>query len=98
MGIKYDPFVAGDFPGGQTEIIKEILTQKYIVMLGQYEVFTDVRRAAKATPVVTLGIAPYPGAGATALPERYIYPQNEINTNPNTPNPPPGISVALTYF
>jgi hypothetical protein len=97
MGIRYDDYDVLDFDT-EDDLILEILTTKYIVMLGQYESFVDVRRAAKATPAVTLGIPTYPGAGATGLPERYLYPQNEINTNPNTPNPVPGINVPLTYF
>jgi hypothetical protein len=97
-GIQYDAYTLADFtPGGianpsssgrtqQTGLIYEILSQKYIVSLAQYDAFMDVRRAAKATPIVQLAI---PIVNGTKVPQRFIYPQNEINTNPNTPNPPP---------
>jgi hypothetical protein len=107
LGIKYDDYLITDFlPGGianplttarnqQQGLIYEILAQKYIVMLAQYEVFTDVRRAAKALPKVQLPIPPTIG---TAIPQRFLYPQNEINTNPNTPNPVPDKFSKLQIF
>jgi len=109
LGIQYDPYVDADFlPGGllnpvssgrtnQTALIYEILAQKYIVMLAQYEVYSDVRRSAVASPVVTLGISPYPGTSG-GIPDRYIYPQSEINTNPNVPNPLPTIHQKLPIY
>ncbi len=96
-GLKYDAYVIGDFaPTGlanptkaasvQTALLYEIITQRYIYFLMQYEAFNDVRRLEKATPVVQLPIPLYAG---TKKPERFIYPQNEINTNPNVPSPLP---------
>ena len=61
----------------------------------QYEAFNDVRRLEKATPVVQLPIPLYAG---TKKPERFIYPQNEINTNPNVPKPLPDQFTKVTIF
>jgi hypothetical protein len=96
-GRKYDAYTLSDFaPAGlanptklgtvQTALLYEIIAQRYVFFLMQYEAFNDVRRLEKATPVVQLPIPLYAGA---KKPERYIYPQNEINTNPNVPKPLP---------
>jgi hypothetical protein len=107
LGIKYDDYIAADFtPGGlanpvvsgrtqQTGLIYEILSQKYIVSLAQYDAFTDVRRCAKATPIVQL---PIPIIAGTKAPQRFIYPQNETNTNPNTPKPSPDQFTKIPIF
>ncbi|QIP17788.1 SusD/RagB family nutrient-binding outer membrane lipoprotein [Spirosoma aureum] len=94
-GRKYDAYVLDDFgPAGlanptkattvQTALLYEIVAQRYIFFLMQYEAFNDVRRMAKATPVVQLTIPLYVGS---QKPARFIYPQGEINTNPNVPKP-----------
>lgn len=96
-GLKYDAYTLSDFaPTGlanptkaasvQIALLYEIIAQRYIFFLMQYEAFNDVRRLEKATPVVQLPIPLYAG---TKKPERFIYPQNEINTNPNVPKPLP---------
>ncbi len=90
----YLPYDAADFdPDGlanpsslgrdaKTALLYEIASQKYIVMLAQYESFSEVRRLKAASPAVDLGV---PLVNGTRYPERFIYPQNEINTNPNVP-------------
>ncbi|ADB36806.1 SusD/RagB family nutrient-binding outer membrane lipoprotein [Spirosoma linguale] len=96
-GRKYDAYTLSDFgPAGlanpaklatvQTALLYEIVAQRYIFFLMQYEAFNDVRRLEKAAPIVQLPIPLYAG---TKKPQRFIYPQNEINTNPNVPNPLP---------
>ena len=96
-GRKYDAYVLDDFgPAGlanptkaaavQTALLYEIVTQRYIALLMQYEAYNDVRRLAKAGPVVQLPIPLYTG---TKKPQRFIYPQSEVNTNPNVPKPLP---------
>ncbi len=96
-GRRYDAYTPDDFsqagmanPGRlatvQAALLYEIIAQRYIFFLLQYEAFNDVRRLAKAVPVVQLPIPLYAG---TQKPQRFIYPQNEINTNPNVPNPLP---------
>lgn len=86
-GILYDPYTITDFnPGGianpgalsaNEALLLEILEERYITFIGQIEQFNDVRRTKNI-----LGIPPVTGS---KLPQRYLYPQSEINTNPNTP-------------
>ena len=66
--------------------LSKTITVRYIFFLMQYEAFNDVRRLEKAVPAVQLPIPLYAGS---QKPQRFIYPQNEINTNPNVPNPLP---------
>ncbi|GAB3774521.1 SusD/RagB family nutrient-binding outer membrane lipoprotein [Spirosoma horti] len=105
-GLKYDPYVLTDFaPTGlanptktastQTALLYEIITQRYIYFLMQYEAFNDVRRLEKATPVVQLPIPLYSGS---KKPERFIYPQGEVNTNPNVPKPLPDQFQKMPIF
>jgi len=106
----YTPYTAADFVVGgtcnpltgpnanmavQSALLKEIASQKFIILLMQYETFTELRRLAVATPVIKLGV---PINIGTQYPARFIYPQNEINTNPNTPNPVPNQFAKLPIF
>ena len=61
----------------------------------QYEAFNDYRRLAKAVPVVQLPIPLYVG---TKKPQRFIYPQGEVNTNPNVPKPLPDQFTNVSIF
>ena len=105
-GRKYDSYTLDDFgPTGmanptklatvQTALLYEIISQRYIVFLMQYEAFTDYRRLAKAVPVVQLPIPLYAGA---KKPQRFIYPQGEVNTNPNVPKPLPDQFTNVAIF
>ncbi len=105
-GRRYEPYSVADFgPGGlangtslptvQTALLYEIISQRYIVFLMQYEAFTDYRRLAKALPVVQLPIPLYVG---TKKPQRFIYPQGEVNTNPNVPKPLPDQFTNVPLF
>ena len=105
-GRKYDAYVPDDFgPAGlanptklatvQTALLYEIISQRYAFFLMQYEAFNDYRRLAKAVPVVQLPIPLYTG---TQKPQRFIYPQGEVNTNPNVPKPLPNQFTAVPVF
>ncbi len=105
-GRKYDAYTPEDFgPVGlanpvklatvQTAVLYEIISQRYVVFFMQYEAFTDYRRLAKAVPVVQLPISLYVG---TKKPQRFIYPQGEVNTNPNVPKPLPDQFTSVTIF
>lgn len=94
---QYEAYDEGDFgtgglanptdnPSVQEALLYEIIAQRYICFLMQYEAFNDYRRLAKAEPVVELPITLNAG---NQKPERFIYPEQEINTNPNVPNPVP---------
>ena len=105
-GRLYESYVASDFsptglanpknfPTSQIALIYEIISQRYIVFLMQYEAFNDYRRLSKALPIVEL---PIPLSVGNQKPERLIYPETEINTNPNTPKPAPNQFTKTTVF
>lgn len=58
-------------------LITEIVRERYVTLVGQIEVFNDMRRNKNA-----LGITPVTG---TALPGRFLYPNAEAQSNTNTP-------------
>ena len=64
-------------PGGGTELLAEILTEKYIALFQNIEAWNDYKRTCwpNVTPVV-------PGA---IVPARVYYGTNERQTNPNIP-------------
>lgn len=105
-GRKYESYAISDFePTGianptkkatiQEAMLYEIIAQRYIIFLMQYEAFNDYRRLAKATPVVQLPIPLYVG---NRKPQRFIYPQSEIATNPNVPTPLPDQFTNVPIF
>jgi len=82
------PYVLTDFDAGEIEnmdnidpneaILREILEERYITLTGQLETFNDVRRTNNF-----LGIPVK--SGSPAFPSRLLYPQSELNANPNVP-------------
>ena len=103
---KYDAYVLEDFTisglanptnlaSNQRALLYEIISQRYIIFLMQYEAFNDYRRLASASPVVQLPITLSVGI---VKPQRFIYPQQEINTNPNVPQPVPNQFAAVAIF
>lgn len=95
--VQYDAYVATDFAAGgianygsanaNEGLLKEILTEKYLSLIGKIEPFNDQRRAttlagASNTALSVVGVAPKKGS---VLPQRFLYPQTEITTNSNTP-------------
>jgi hypothetical protein len=86
----YDAYTDADFElngieniGGTKDesLLQEIIEERYVTFIGQLEQFNDVRRTHNA-----IGLTPVSG---TAIPQRFYYPQSEINTNPNTPSQSP---------
>lgn len=74
--------------GGLTQanaLLLEVLREKYLSLIGQIEEFSDVRRTNNLIGV------PKNVSTAPSLPQRFLYPQSEINTNPNVPNPIPDV-------
>ena len=103
---KYDSYILNDFAAGglanptnqttiQTGLLYEIISQRYIVLLMQYEAFNDYRRLASAIPIVQLPIPLYTG---NKKPQRFIYPQQDVNSNPNVPQPLPDQFTKVTIF
>ncbi len=58
-------------------LMNEIMTQKYIALYYQAEIFSDWRRTG--LPVIT------PNVQGLEVPRRFPYPTEEITYNPNTP-------------
>jgi hypothetical protein len=88
--VMYEPYEDADFEAGGMEnngeskeeaLLKEIIEERYVTFIGQLEQFNDVRRTKNL-----IGLTPITGA---KLPQRFLYPQSEINTNTNTPKQSP---------
>ena len=79
-------FEGGSFPAtisssGSKDLLKEILEEKYICLIGELQPFHDIRRTGNLLNV--------PAKTGSTIPQRFIYPQVEIDTNPNVPTPLP---------
>ena len=97
----YSDYDAADFAAGgmennsgtalsqQNALIREIFEEKYIYLMGSYESFTDYRRSNNAAQIQLK-------TGKAGTPQRFLYPQVEINANPNTPSPVPSIVTKTT--
>jgi hypothetical protein len=68
-------------------LLREILEERYVSFFGQIEGFNDMRRTQNDT-AVRVPVAPNTG---TQLPQRFLYPQSEIDRNSSTPTPIPGL-------
>jgi hypothetical protein len=96
---KYDPYLAADFaPGGienalpssvaaDRALLREIMEERYITFIGQIEGFNDLRRVFKETDI-RVPVAPNTGA---QFPQRFLYPQVEVDLNKSTANPIPSL-------
>ncbi len=91
--FRYDPYVAADFLAGGMEnaalstipqdraLLREILEERYITMIGQIEGFNDLRRTFKETDINVK----VPLNFGSSFPQRFIYPQVEIDINKSIP-------------
>jgi hypothetical protein len=70
-------------------LLREILEERYVSFFGQIEGFNDLRRTQKE-PLVRVPVLPNAG---TEFPQRFLYPQVEIDRNTSTPSPIPGLFV-----
>ena len=68
---------------GSAGLLMEILEEKYITLIGDLQPYHDIRRTANM-----LNVPPKTG---TVIPQRFIYPQVEIDANGNVPSPLPGL-------
>lgn len=92
--FRYDPYVAADFLAGGMEntalptiaqdraLLREILEERYITFIGQIEGFNDLRRTFKETDINVK----VPLNFGTSFPQRFIYPQVEIDINKSIPS------------
>lgn len=97
--FKYEPYVAADFLAGGMEnaktptlsqdraLLREILEERYITFIGQIEGFNDLRRAYKETDIKVN----VPLNFGTSFPQRFIYPQVEIDINKSIPTALPSL-------
>lgn len=93
--LKYEAYTADDFASGgienpdglspQDALLREILEERYVTLFGLIEPFNDMRRTLNETNVRVLV---EPSAG-NELPQRFLYPQTEIDRNENVPSPIP---------
>ena len=93
FGTAYDDYVIEDFrDGGMAAVtgkttaealLYEVMEEKYCSLIGQIEVYNDLRRTDNL-----LGIAATTGS---AIPERFLVPQVEIDANSSAPSPIPGL-------
>ncbi|HIP47862.1 MAG TPA: SusD/RagB family nutrient-binding outer membrane lipoprotein [Lutibacter sp.] len=93
---RYEDFVDADFAAGGLEntdgiddlqaLIREIYEERYVYFIGNFEAFTDYRR--------TNNVAEIQMRSFDDTPQRFLYPQAEVNSNSNIPSPIPDVSVA----
>ena len=58
-------------------LLYEVVQEKYASLVGQMEAFNDVRR--------TNNLIGLTAKGTNGLPQRFVYPQDELNANVNAP-------------
>lgn len=81
--------------GTQEEMIQQIITQKYISLIGNgIEAYDDYRRTGY--PVLALPNNPT-GDNPNVIPTRLPYTINELSRNPNAPKPAPKTDVKLWW-
>lgn len=96
----YDDYVLADFQAGGMEntdniaidraILREIIEERYVSGFTSYMPFNDARRLRTSDSDV---IVPFPlnTTTATTNPQRFLYPQDEIDGNSNIPSPIPDL-------
>lgn len=97
----YQPYAAVDFAAGgmenldsidpNTALLREILEERYVTFIAQIEGFNDERRTGNFLKLPT---AP----GKPNYPERCLYSQIEVNTNPNVPSTGVGLFDKVAAF
>ena len=73
----------------------EVLEEKYITLIGELVAYHDLRRTGNfiGVPNKLTG-----DQSATGFPQRFLYPQNEVDTNSNVPSPLPTFFQTTTLF
>ncbi len=88
----YDDLTLADFQAGVyagTSVLQHTYNWTYLGLIGHTEGFNFLRRIDYQVD----GLTPVSG---NTFPERFIYPQTERNTNPNIPDPAPGLFDATS--
>ncbi|MEO0333376.1 MAG: SusD/RagB family nutrient-binding outer membrane lipoprotein, partial [Bacteroidota bacterium] len=101
--LAYEPYGAEDFASGGMEnadglsandaLLREIMEERYVTFYGQTIAWNDERRTRGSVE----GIPLTPNFG-DELPWRFVYSLDEINGNPNAPDPVPGPFETMTIY
>ena len=94
----YLPYDLADFGSGQMvdgtdasdALLHEILEEKYVSLFGQIETFVDMRRTKNELDI--------PLNTGSQAPQRFLFPQSEINSNDNVPTDQLDLFMPLEYF
>ena len=96
----FAPYELSDFTSGGVAnngtdsqgnaLLRAILEQKYFALIGRIQGFTDVRRTDNFIGV--------PGKLNGRVPQRFVYPRNEINSNDNVDSGGDGPDIELPVF
>jgi hypothetical protein len=70
----------------QNALLREIMQERYIYLIANFEAFNDFGRTNNMAEIQLK-------SGNTGSPQRFLYPQVEINANPNTPSPIPTMTT-----
>lgn len=91
----YLPYDVADFNSGGIEnidnidpinaFLRELYEERYVYFIGNLESFNDFRRTNNIAEIELK-------SGNDNTPQRFLYPQSEVNSNTNVPNPIPSIS------
>lgn len=93
--LKYDDYADADFNNGGIEnpdniqpidaFYRELYEERYIYFNGSFESFIDFGRSNNIAEIQLR-------TGISGTPQRFIYPQVEINSNTSTPSPLPNVT------
>lgn len=96
MGYQYDPYIPNDFsPAGiasypelsqEESLLRKILEEKYVLTYSCVEAFNDFRRVMEEPYAL-----PIPPNTGNNHPQRFLYPQTELDRNINIPDNVPSL-------
>lgn len=102
-GLQYDDYVLADFQSGGMEntdgvatdraVLREIIEERYVTGFTTFMAFNDARRLRTTDSDVMVPF-PFQDRGSpvpTVNPQRFLYPQDEIDGNSNIPDPIPSL-------
>ncbi|MBL0745204.1 SusD/RagB family nutrient-binding outer membrane lipoprotein [Chryseolinea lacunae] len=106
----YQPYASADFDEGGSQnpdgitaadaLYREITEERYVSLLSTLDVFIDMHRKgfgsfAGQQNWQVIGLTPVTG---TLIPQRFLIPQSEVNSNTSAPKPSPGLFDPTELF